>query len=511
MIAAVRNITMKKLIVFLLCMIFIMTPVMSACQDTADTSSDGGNQSDTHSAGPGYNEETKRYEPNLPDYKWESDKEFVVCVYSNEVQNTYFSEDVMPDMYTTTDQALNEAVRDRNDKLYDRYKNVKIKAVAVKDVDAAIEADISGNTGDYDAAMPFLGSAVTRAQKHSYLDLRDYSEYIDFSMPWWDQNFLETMSIGDHVYFAVGDISIMQKIVSNAVIYNKNMLKEIDPSADLYQEVRDGEWTIDRMYELGKLAMLDNGDGVWDYNDRWGLYSSFGNPSSFYIAAGQSYVTKDSEGLPFLQFGRDSTITVAQNLLERFEEKDTWVEYVENSGLTGNEMWQLSVDVFGENRSLFYVCAFSAIKKLRNYPMMSDFGFLPMPKYNKEQDSYHTPCAGTYAFGVVIPSTAKDPEFSAFMIEAMCAEAKNTITPAYYETTLKLRDAKDPDSEEMLDEYIFSNINYDIGLLYNFGGVSSMLYDLLKNNSSDVASKFDSIKESVQVKIDEVTEFYLED
>lgn len=502
---------MKKLIIFLLCLIFVLTPVLSGCQDTTDTSQDAASGEDQTSRGPGYNEATGLYEPNLPEYKWEADREFVVCVTSNEGGNTYFSEEIEPNMYTTTDQVLNDAVAERNNRLGERYKNVKIRAVAVKSVIDTIDADLSSNSGEYDAALPYLGGAIAKAQKHAYLDLKDYSDYIDLSMPWWDQNFLDTMSIGDHVYFAVGDISIMQKIVSNAVIYNKDMLAQLDPTANLYQDVRDGQWTIDRMYQLAKLAMLDNGDGVWDYNDRWGVYTTYGIPSSFYIGAGQSYVIKDADGLPYLQFGKGNTITVAQNLLDLFEEKNTWCEYVENSGLTGNEMWKLSVDVFGENRSLFYVCAFSAIKKLRAYKTMSDYGFLPMPKYNAEQESYHTPCAGTYAFGIVIPYTAKDPEFSAFMIEAMCAEAKNTITPAYYETTLKLRDAKDPESEEMLDEYIFANINYDIGLLYNFGGISSMLSTLVKSNSSDVASSFDAIKETVQIKIDELTEFYLED
>ena len=47
------------------------------------------------------------------------------------------------------------------------------------------------------------------------------------------------------------------------------------------------------------------------------------------------------------------------------------------------------------------------------------------------------------------------------------------ITPAYYETTLKYRDFRDEESEEMLDDYIFDNIVYDLGTLYDFGGVHS--------------------------------------
>ncbi len=520
---------MKKLIIVLLCLTVMLLPVLASCADNnPDTSADNTSSSDGTSKGdeskvendiPGYNSETGLYEPDLPEYKWEDEKVFKVLVYSNAKQDTYFSEDIEPNLYTTTDAALNSAVEERNNRLYERYGKVTIRAYCVDDVVEELRKEntaggVSGGGVGYDAAMPFLGSATALAQSGYFYDLTEFDDYIDLSMPWWDDNFTSTMSIGDSVYFAVGDISIMQKIVSSAVLFNKPLLEEVSKSVgeeiDLFQEVRDGTWTLDRMYQLAKEYTQEyDGNPGMTYKDKWGLVASYGLPISYYLAAGESFVKKDANGSPYVYIGStERSMTVAQKVLSRFAEKDTWRIYCNEISASGISIWQAGLDVFGENRALFYNSAFSAIKKLRNYKGLNEWGFLPLPKFDETQDTYYTPCTGTWAYGITIPITASDPEFSAFMIEAMAAEAKNTITPAYYETVLKGRDTKDPESEEMLDEYIFANIHYDLGALHDFGGISSMFSTLAQSYSSDVSSKLDSIKGQIQSDIDTMLEAY---
>ena len=108
---------------------------------------------------------------------------------------------------------------------------------------------------------------------------------------------------------------------------------------------------------------------------------------------------------------------------------------------------------------------------------------------------------------MVIPINAEDPEFSAYMTELVCCEAKNYLTPAYYETTLKHRDARDDESEVMLD-LIFDNKKFDIGAIYNFGGLADMFSQLASAGSSDIVSKFESISNTVDEDIQEtITNF----
>ena len=54
------------------------------------------------------------------------------------------------------------------------------------------------------------------------------------------------------------------------------MLERINvDQAGLYKHVNDGTWTLDRMYEYGKLAVQDlNGDSVLDDKDQCGDYAA---------------------------------------------------------------------------------------------------------------------------------------------------------------------------------------------------------------------------------------------
>jgi hypothetical protein len=132
---------------------------------------------------------------------------------------------------------------------------------------------------------------------------------------------------------------------------------------------------------------------------------------------------------------------------------------------------------------------------------------MPMPKYDETQNEYHHCINPNVAAVYVIPKTNADYEKSGYIIDALAAESKNELTPAYYETTLKYRDLRDDESGEMLD-LVFSNVVYDLGIIYDFGGVSSMITDMMKNNSTDVVSTYEAKKDAIQEAIDTCVESY---
>jgi hypothetical protein len=438
-----------------------------------------------------------------------SKSQFNVLVLDNTKETTYYSEEVGVDKYETTDDVLEEAVRNRNNKVAEDY-GVTITAVYSSNVSTDLDNDVKSDTGAYDMAMPFLMNCVTLAQSGDLYDLRSepISKYIDLTMPWWDQNATESLSVDNKVYFTTGDISIMQKIVSCAVTFNKEMLKDNFPDVNLYDMVRKGEWTLDKMIEMSKQVTKDStGDGEYTYKDTWGLSGSYGDAALVYLATGEKLISKDDNDYPVVSIGNERSITVAKTILEKLQLKNQWVIHAQEFKDV-SDIWKTSLEIFGENRALFRTSAFSAIKKLRAYTNNQDFGVIPIPKFDASQDKYYTPCSATMAYGVVIPKSAPDPEFSAFMTEVMACEAKNYITNAYYETILKSRDLKDEDSEEMLDKYIFSNVVYDLGIIYNFGNVSSMFSTLMKNGNADIASQLDANKDAIETAIETTVEKY---
>ena len=451
---------------------------------------------------------------NMPAFDFQ-ETEFRVLVYSNHVQTTYFSEEVEPDMYETTDAVLNEAVRTRNDLLEERY-GVKIKAVAVDSVGSSLRESVTTATDVCDAAMPFFSDAAVLAQEGILYDLKQFEKYIHLEAPWWDQSANRTLSVDQKLYFTTGDISIMQKITSGAVLFNKTLYAETleETYGSLYDKVKNHEWTFDLMYEMthGLNRNLDEDPAMEAGSDFFGMSSGNGDAIAFYLGFGGHIIDKGPDDLPYLALGEtEESISLSRRILERLTEPDYMLISEDYKGKVPN-CWEYCLATFGENRSVMRTTAFSAIKKLRAFEGTNPFGIVPFPLSSPLQEDYCTPCGGTYAYGVAIPLNAKNPDFSAFMLEAMACEGKNLITPAYYETTLKSRDlAYDDESGEMLDSYIFKNMMYELANVYNFGGISSMFGTLMSQKSSDVVSNLDAIRTKVDSAIKECVEIYRAD
>ncbi len=493
---------MKRIIALLLGLLLLASALLVSC-NTADNTSEP-EASEGGEIVNGYDPESDQYVASLPEFSWNTNdsvyKTFDVAVTSNEEQPTFFSEDLCFDKYTTTDAVINEAVRERNNKV-EQMTGVVINPIYVKNVAEAVKQDIATGAGQYDMAMPFLSAARVLAQEGHLVALNseDLSPYLDLSMPWWSKGATDAFSVANRVYFTTGDITILSKIATRALVFNKEMYDQLFPdNPSLYEMVEDGVWTYDKFLPMCKAATFNDGDEVWDHNDRWGLVSELTDPYHYYSAAGESLAKKDADGLPYLTFDSERSITIAQRLLEEYSKLNTW--HICSNTLKTPDIWVTSLDIFGEGRALFRTSVFSAIKKLRNYENGIEFGIIPLPKFDEQQENYYSP-SGELTFVVTIPITAPDPEFSAYMTQLIACEAKNYLTPAYYETTLKSRDARDDESEKMLDEYIFANLKYDIGNVYNFGGISSMFSELAQKGSSDIASKYETIKDKAQQEI----------
>ena len=154
--------TARKLFALLLSLLLLLCPLLASCsstQSTEDTSSTAGTASDgTESTGEDgekskYLDENGMYtleNMNMPEFNFNYDT-FTVCVYSNETQDTYHSEEIQP--IETTDDALRKGVLDRNGLIEEQY-GVAVKAFAVKDVAGTLRQDVAAGTATYDAAMP---------------------------------------------------------------------------------------------------------------------------------------------------------------------------------------------------------------------------------------------------------------------------------------------------------------------------------------------------------------------
>ncbi len=416
---------------------------------------------------------------------------------------TYQSDD-----FTTESELYGELIEDavqrRNDMVEQLY-NVTLDVVKSDSAYNDILLDCQSNLGTYDAIMPTLSQLSTLAAEGYLYDLESLNNF-DSEAPWYDQNCSKAFSINGQLYFTTGDITILNKVNTPSILFNKEMAKKYFPEKDFYQLARDKEWTFDVLVECAKeVASLVTADGSYSDENIYGMVSAYGDTSGFYGASGETICAKDADDLPYLAIGsNERSVTIAQKVLQAMSDgANNWLIYAQECA---SPIWETSFEVFYEGRALFRPSAFSATTKLRSLSQI-EFGVLPMPMMDSTQTEYYSYCGSSETAGIAIPICAEDPEYSAYMIDAYSAWAKNYLTTAYYEVNLRYRDLRDDESEEMLD-IIFGNIVYDIGECYDFGGLHEMFYTLTKDRSDTISSALESRKEQAQADIDELKELY---
>ena len=156
---------------------------------------------------------------------------------------------------------------------------------------------------------------------------------------------------------------------------------------------------------------------------------------------------------------------------------------------------------------LFYPLRTYAADNIRD--MTDPFGVIPFPKLDEDQENYMALIHdGAHMFA--IPITKSDIDAECAVLEAMCAENYRKVTPAYYETTLKVKYTHDDASAKLIDiihdnvrtDFIYAN-NYGIGSGGNLGTISRTL---MKNKSSDYMSLYASLKPQIEESLKALNE-----
>ena len=92
--------------------------------------------------------------------------------------------------------------------------------------------------------------------------------------------------------------------------------------------------------------------------------------------------------------------------------------------------------------------------------MEGDYGILPYPKLNEEQDRYYCYLGSSE---IALPlSCSSDLERVCVIKEALAVESLNHVYPAYYDNALKNRYIRDEESLRML-ELVVNSVVLDLG------------------------------------------------
>lgn len=404
-----------------------------------------------------------------------------------------------------TGEIVEDAVYLRNRKVEERLNYVTEYFVATHTYDkVAAETRKLVQSGDttYDLIIAGQFGLCQLAAEGMFLNALD-SEYLDFDAPWWWSDYMEEISIGrEKRFFVVGDYFLDMLLGARVLFFNKLIYGNYfgDPN-DLYIEVSDGGWTMDRMTETVKAAYHDlNGNGQTDEPDQFGFvtYLTYSSVDAFVFATDVKFTTRDENGLIELNMVSDRAIALAEKLLEIFYNEGSYI-------YPGPD----NVAKFTAGQSLLLGnVSLGTTADLRD--MTDDFGMIPYPKMDESQEKYGTLIHDTMNFGV-FPITTQKFEMMGAVLEAMSAESYRSVVPAYYETALKIKYTRDELSAQMID-IVHDSIRTDFTFVYyaSLNNVGMIYRTLVTDKSSDFVSTYTKLEKGALSALDKLITAYTE-
>ncbi|MHB1152406.1 MAG: hypothetical protein ACYCWE_03890 [Eubacteriales bacterium] len=382
-------------------------------------------------------------------------------------------------------EPINDAVYKRNLRIEENF-NASVTNVAIHYPASNMKKFILAGDDTADLITDSLNELASLLTASYLVDFAQL-QYIDFDKPWWDGNLIHGLSILNKNYMMTGDISIMDNTGTWVIGFNKDMIDEhhLDIPYDL---VSTGKWTYDKMFEMMKPVPADlDGNGQMDDFDRYAFVSEEYNTYALLVGSGAVITSKDSDDLPFLSIYSDNTLLALDKVFNLMLDQSMTLLSGNVKG-TYNHVFDECINKnFGEGRALFWMGSMKVVEILRGYDV--NFGLLPTPKLSEEQQNYHGSYSTYNCTAYSVPITNTGLERTGILTEAMAAYSADTLTPAYYEITLKTKSLRDTDSEAMLD-LVFASRLYDLGAVFDWGGFINTFMNMTAQDKRDFASEY---------------------
>ena len=402
--------------------------------------------------------------------------------------------------------SVESAIYHRNRAIEERY-NVTFEHEYRSDwaemADIMRNAAISGD--DYYQLIMMINREAFKAAISGYVMPYENIPHIDTTQPWYMQKVNEMLTIGDTTVVAYTDECTNAYLQTVCVFYNKQILAEND-LANPYELVREGKWTQDAFYEMATTAIRDiNGDSKYDINDTYGIITE-GDMlyPAMWVGAGINTVEKDENDIPvYTAPGNERLISAIDKLVDHIVTDGFMLDSFDAKLGDGEQARINGTTYFAEGKSLFRVGVVAYVRELRD--MNADFGILPTPKYDETQEGYY----GRMIDGWIHlpPSSVQNLELLGTMMEALGAESKNYVIPAFFDVALTQKLTRDVDSEEMLD-IIFDNITLDLGDTVWYEDIRGQLQGPIADGKRDMASRLTKIEKRVNKTIEKALEAF---
>lgn len=356
---------------------------------------------------------------------------------------------------------------------------------------------------EYKLIGTYSRTAASLAYNGLLQDMRGL-DYLDFDKPWWPDSLLEESEVNGKLFFASGDISTNLLHMMYVTFFTKPMIADFGLE-NPYDLVRENKWTLDKMLSMTAGIYADlNGDSKKDAGDRFGFMTSTLHLDPFYFSCGLKTTELDAEGKLIMSpdFGGEKNQAVVEKLANA-------VHNTNDSFINSTSSGVPATTAMSEERVLFIAdrarTAFTVLSKNDTFA----YGVVPMAKYDEAQERYYTAVGFPYSL-YCIPVDNDRPEVAAAVMECLASESYRRVTPALFETTMKVKYAGDETAAQMYD-LIRESVSFDLGrLFYDSLANATVSYfrNNIKDNRTDIAAQHAAVADALDRLIERVQEIY---
>lgn len=420
---------MKRVICLLLVACFMVMALVS-CANKVDESQ-GSGSGDGNGAGNVTEKQTNIYDEEtftgvvpVDELDFEGDTLKILHRDSLPVQREWYKD--------VTEDDLDEVILMRNEAVKETLNiDVQYEALGSSGYEdclnaftTAIKEDVDNDFHYYDivANYAYAGANVAVREYIANLADKDVFPFFDFSLPCWNQAIVNTTLINDQLYYITGDLNLSTFDKTMVIFLNKKMYNE-KKTADDPEDLQDlalegydaaaktgvaGGFTYDDLYRWSSVFEDNNGEPGSQHDDFHAISCDFGSIplDAFPYAWDLEYITENADGShAYNVVGNtkvEEAITKAQNLLNG--QLAVGVSNDDNTGNCSLGGYSEPIAHFAADKSIFALhilyCTEQDNTTLRE--MQSEFGLLPMPKYDAEQIDYGTTAHDAYTLMTVI-------------------------------------------------------------------------------------------------------------
>ena len=318
---------------------------------------------------------------------------------------------------------------------------------------AAIMEDVDNDFHYYDIVANYAYAGANTLVRDYIANLADDElfPYFDFSLPCWNQSIVNTTLVDGQLYYITGDLNLSTFDKSMVVFVNKDIYtdkKQAGDPDDLQDVALEGNWDYEDLYAWASVYEDSNGDTVADHEDFYGITADFGSIpiDAMPYAWDLDFLVEEADGSHSYNIEGNDKISEAVDMAKALfngangSGRVPMSEGVGNWDDTGScTMGGYSEPVthFANDTTVFtlHLLYCTADDNIMLREMQSEFGLLPMPKYDEEQENYGTTSHDAYTLMTVIDhsgssETTKGDAISAYL--QLSSEESYTNVRGYY-------------------------------------------------------------------------------